>query len=522
MPKSWRAWLVALAATVATAGGAELVTARHTLGPVDDAFISLRYAANWAGGRGLCFNPRESVEGYSNFLLVLIEAAAIRGGADPVLAMTLIGRVSFALLGGLIAAFAYAHLFPQRAVPAVLAGVLAALNPVLICWGFSGMESSLLALLLFAALATALAATNITWAVLSAMCLVLAAMTRLEVVVLFPVIPVVLYLQGRSRRLAITHAVVLFVAFGAYFAARAIHFGYLFPNTFYAKLDYGNLLLARRGALYIWDFVCASPLLFLLPAGALWLGRPAPLWVRAALLVVALQLAGVVYEGGDHFAMFRFMVPVVPFLTLLALYPAAALVRSPGLLRIPGWPAVVVSLAAIGASDLLVGRPLKRNELRPTTQFARFVAECASARQWADLGRWFQETAPPDASLTTIAIGAIGYYSGLAIVDPLGLVNPGIAHLGQPLGGDYAGHEKHDVAQVLARRPSYILAIHVLTPKPVPASALSEATWGKLNQELARDPAVYREYRYEVIQFGTRYLNLFVRQDLPTPGVPAP
>src|SRR5262245_49032609 len=34
----------------------------------DDAFISFRYARNWAEGQGLVWNPGERVEGYTNFL----------------------------------------------------------------------------------------------------------------------------------------------------------------------------------------------------------------------------------------------------------------------------------------------------------------------------------------------------------------------------------------------------------------------------------------------------------------------
>jgi hypothetical protein len=39
----------------------------------DDAFITLRYAQNWLAGSGIGWNPGERVEGYTNFLqLVLV------------------------------------------------------------------------------------------------------------------------------------------------------------------------------------------------------------------------------------------------------------------------------------------------------------------------------------------------------------------------------------------------------------------------------------------------------------------
>jgi arabinofuranosyltransferase len=51
---------------------------------VDDAYISFRYARNLIEGHGLVFNPGEKVEGYTNFLWVLIIAMGMKLGADPV------------------------------------------------------------------------------------------------------------------------------------------------------------------------------------------------------------------------------------------------------------------------------------------------------------------------------------------------------------------------------------------------------------------------------------------------------
>ena len=49
----------------------------------DDAYISFRYARNFANGYGLVFNPGQPpVEGYSNFLWVVVLAGAARLGFD--------------------------------------------------------------------------------------------------------------------------------------------------------------------------------------------------------------------------------------------------------------------------------------------------------------------------------------------------------------------------------------------------------------------------------------------------------
>ena len=50
--------------------------------PIDDAFISFRYAHHLASGEGLAFNPGERVEGYSSLSWVLLLAAGDALGLD--------------------------------------------------------------------------------------------------------------------------------------------------------------------------------------------------------------------------------------------------------------------------------------------------------------------------------------------------------------------------------------------------------------------------------------------------------
>jgi hypothetical protein len=493
----------------------EVAAGVYPLGPLDDAFISLRYAANWAAGRGLCFNPGERVEGYSNFLLVLLEAAAIRCGVAPVRAMTLLGQGALAGLAALLAAFSFRYVFPGRAVLAALVGSLAGLNPMLICWAHAGLEGCLHAALVLAAVLTALGGGAARWTVLSAVCIVLAAMTRLETVLLFPVILGCVYWRSRSPRLTLLHAGVVVAGFGTYFVARAVHFGYLFPNTFYAKLDYGNALLTKRGALYVGDFLAGGVPLTVLVLAACVLIRRAPLWVRAGLLAAAAELLAVVYVGGDHFGMFRFLVPVVPLLMLVALYPAALLVSRPAAHRGLAMAAVGISVAAIVGSGLLVARQGKRDEPQLRDQLAGHLLGCRLAREWEQAGRWFKANSPADATVATVAIGAVGFFSERTIVDPHGIVDARIGHRPIELGRGLSGHEKYDVEQVLSRRPGYILLVHYLTPAPLPAERVLQAAWGDFNQTLVRRPELAREYRYESVPCGLLYLNVFVRRDLP-------
>lgn len=510
----WLPELAGLAAAGLTLTIAAGVASQLGLGPVDDAYISLRYAANWAGGAGLCFNPGEHVEGYTNFLMVLLEAAAIRCGAPPVAAMKVIGWASLAGLAGVFTFFISSHLFPRRGVISTIFGVTVCLNPMFICWAASGLETCLYALLVTLGVMLAVNANRKNRPVLSALCLILAALTRPEAVALLPVLVLVVYLRCGSIRPAIQHMCVFVVGFGVYFAARAWHFGYLFPNTFYAKVDYGSSLLIRRGAVYAWDVALAVPLLFVLSMVTLSLIRRAPLYVKAFAMAAGVQLLIVILEGGDHLAMFRFAVPVLPFLSVLAVYPVAYVIERFKLRRVRAGVVALLGVAAIGACNLVAGRQDKRDEPLPTTHLDRFIHESRCSRVWSMLGRWFRENSPTDASLATIAIGAIGYHSGLTIIDPHGLVDPVIAHQQRRLGEGYAGHEKFDTDYVLSKRPTYLLLANLLMKRPYRQHQLHPIVWGAFNKRMLENPRLAQEYVLRPIRIGRGFLNLHVRRDL--------
>ncbi len=63
---------------------------RHSL---DDAFITFRYSQHLAEGIGPVWNADQRVEGYTNFLWMVLMAVPIKLGLDPVLPANLISLV---------------------------------------------------------------------------------------------------------------------------------------------------------------------------------------------------------------------------------------------------------------------------------------------------------------------------------------------------------------------------------------------------------------------------------------------
>jgi hypothetical protein len=290
----------------------------------------------------------------------------------------------------------------------------------------------------------------------------------------------------------------------------------LWLDAFYAKLDYGNIELWQRGAVYVGDFFGATPLLGIAALLALAPVRRWPTWLVLSAVLVVAQILIVIYEGGDHFAMYRFMAPVLPFLSAMALY--ACITVSGRVQRRDLATALLVAmcLVVIGIPGLRVGRQLRRDKEPLRSQFEWHQFEVTLAHEWSLVGRWMERHLPSGSSVVVLPIGAIGFYSGLTVLDPVGIVDPVIAHQDRELGRGYSGHEKYDIDYLLSRDPDYILLLDVATAEPVALEALSREMWGEANQALLRHPRLARDYRYENVPMGPLYLNLHVRRDLPT------
>jgi len=152
---------------------------------IDDAYISFRYARNLLEGHGLVFNPGERVEGYTNFLWVMLLAGARVLGVGFETASRVLGAGC-----GLLTVAVLADLAPRadRRPPwsVLLAPALFVAGLVPLMWAVHGLETALFTLLLalaFRADIRGLAEGRIRPA--SAVWLGLASLTRPEGTALF-------------------------------------------------------------------------------------------------------------------------------------------------------------------------------------------------------------------------------------------------------------------------------------------------------------------------------------------------
>jgi len=290
----------------------------------DDAYITFRYSLSLALGRGPYYNVGEHVEGYTNFLLMLLLAPVMRLTGEPaVVVAKLVG-----IAGGVAALLGARWLCARwlRQIESVaphadwlswLAPALVAANAAYAVNSVSGLETTLFSGLVVLGLAL-LAATQDSGRWRGAgIALALALLARPEgVLVAGLVLLITAWAPLRHRQWPPQpwrlDAAIVASTFIAHLAFRWLCYdGAWLPNTYFAKS--GAMPLHLDAAPYIWDYArrhCGglAALVALLPLAA---RRPS---VRRstwpALAVCGLLTVALFKTGTDWMLGYR---PLVPY-----------------------------------------------------------------------------------------------------------------------------------------------------------------------------------------------------------------
>jgi len=456
---------------------------------VDDTFIGLRYARNLVEGNGLVFNPGERVEGYTSSAWVLLSALFLRLRFDPIAGLTALTAASAACVLVLTARLER-RLAPPDAEPIFVptSALLLLASAAFAYWSIVAMESMLFTALFLAALAIALRESDTGQWRGSGLLFLLLAFTRPEGVLLFVLSQCALLAARRSRRgrwgpaFPLVVNVALFAAGAqAFLVWRALYYGELLPNTFYAKVTGGREQL-ETGIRYLGDAVLASPVLlvallcpfaFVAPSVRVRLGDPARLLALYAVLVG--YVLYVVAVGADFMPYLRFFLPVLPLAALLVAALLQAL-PSAGRARAAALPALLaLQCVAALASD---------------EPYRAFVAH-RTAVVGERVGAWLAAHVAPGDLIAVNTAGSLPYTAKLPTIDMLGLADPQIAR--RPVyvvTPGWAGHRRGWGEYVLERRPRVVLWYN--------SAGLGEPHYLS-DRELADDPLFRFFYRIETV-----------------------
>lgn len=433
----------------------------------DDAYISLVYSKNLVAGEGLVFNPGERVEGYTNFLWVLLLALPHALGLDAVAATRVLGVLAALALLWLSRQLAGAVSSRPRDPLLWAAPLWLGACGSLAFWSLSGMETTLFALLVAGGTLRYLrrsATRDIAFDAATGLLFGLAALTRPEGWMFGGLTGLhqCAVLLARRRPLSdLWHLWPGAAGFALlvlpHLAFRWSYYGHPLPNTFYAKtglsltyLDHG----LRYTGKFLLDYGWAGLSLVLL-AALLTRRRTRPR-VSYLVLLVAANLTYVTFVGGDTMAENRLYLPVIaPFAALLAEGLRVASLRGAGRRHHAG-AAVAVALTAAAAA---VAGP--DDDLRHARQ-----ATAVHNAKLHELADWTLEQARTPTLLASTAIGIPRYRTAAPVLDLVGLTDSTVAHHPVALPGIRDDHilRNYNAAYAMDQRPEALLFITGMRP----------------------------------------------------------
>ncbi len=503
----------------------------------DDAYISFQYVKNLLRGHGLVYNAGERVEGYTNFLWVMVLA-----GIMAVLRHADIARVSQALglaLG--IATMVVLVRLARRHHPEwrwllLIAPLLMATQSSFTAWSTGGLETTMFAFFVVVAIDAQDREIHAgRGEIRTALMALLIALTRADGFVMVGALGLWRAYESLRRRQPLLGRANLRWAgvFGggylAYLLWRHGYYGDWLPNTSYAKVGYTAEQL-HRGLSYtrrFWD-QCGGPILAAV-IGFRWIARQTKPAVRGAFVAASVWTIYVVAIGGDGLALIRFYAFIVPAIALLAqegvaviagcLEPRAGVPRAG---RVALLAALVAALAVTGAGQTI---DLYRHPNPAAAPYRTgdnfFLAKCRIA------GDWLAAHTAPDAVVASNPAGAVAYFSDRRVIDMLGLTDAHIARApAAAMGTGRAGHEKGDGAYVLGRQPDYILMGNVAVgDDPMVAPEEMERLLRlRSEHELWALPAFHEQYRLMTMPTGApapfRYFSFYCRTGSGCSSVP--
>jgi len=462
---------------------------------VDDSFISYRYSKNLSDGAGIVWNKGEKpVEGYTNFLWVIILAVFIKLGIDPVAASKVLGLLMLAGTGVLGYFMGLKLLERKNPFLALVPVLIFSINASFIIHAISGLETMMFCFILMAITYLSLEvkenATKSAMAMLYSSFFI-SGLIRPEGVLFSAVILAVLMaIKPEARSAGSLKLIMLcFILPGImYMAWRFSYFGYLLPNTYYIKGDMGNIIIGWE---YVRSFIFKTNYMFmllLLACAVLVRGSKKYLFIIPTLVFL---LFYVTVEPLMGFC-FRYLVPVYPFMIIPVMLLAEKFIWRNN--KMDKFRIAVVTAACLG----LLYFPLK--DFKGIMGLVRDYSMGLN-KVHIRFGKILNGAVTGNPEKYTLAVGdagAIPFYSCFRTIDTIGLNDVTIARKGFDAG--YVFDNKPDVMMLYSEDGR--------TASPVMGSGYDYAIFshpGMSNYDLRG-----------VLQFGKDYYLLcYFRKDMP-------
>ena len=449
----------------------------------DDDMISMRYAANFAHGYGLRWNPGgDKILGFTNPLWVLYMALFhLLPIAQAKLSLCIqISGAFFLLLNLFVVRAICKELMPRTRSVAIVAMVLTAFYGPLNNWALQGTEVSILTLLVSVSVWLALLAVKSEARPMPIYLLLgISTLIRLDMVVFSGVM--LLAMAAMQPRRWRRHLLLGGVTLGAFLIAQAafnrLYYGDLLPNTYYLKMTGFPLWLriqrgVRVGILFLVPWI---PIMLVLSLSG-FRTRLRRAWLLAA--AIATQCAYSIWVGGDAWEWYggsnRYISIVIPLVFILGAIGIESLAA-----RLGDWSSAStgawirnLTIAMSAASFLFL---VNLSHLRTNLLFSRPV-QTDGNEEMVRQALLLRQLTDDHATVAVVWAGAAPYFSGRQAIDLLGKSDLKIAH--EPMHidptlmtrsfGFWPGHLKWDYDYSIGQlKPDVVLQLWAVSPNSI-------------------------------------------------------
>ena len=451
----------------------------------DDAFITFRYIKNFIDGKGLVFNIGERVEGYTNFLwmIILIVPAFLK--VNIIDASQFLS--SFFGLSVLIVTYFISrsinlksHYINNKKDFSGLINLvpvfLLALSGAFSYWASSGMETSFFIFLILTGLFFYIRndqSEKINY--YTPIFISLATLTRPEGILFFVIIysHKIFFIIIRQRksssllRKVFSRNNLLEVSFFIlpvliHLIFRLIYYGYLLPNTYYAKVNY-DYSTFESGLEYLLLFAqdyLLYGIIFILP---LFLLAVKELRFETSLfyLIIFLYSLYVIIIGGDVLPLHRFWLIVLPLIYILW---GMFLIQINIIYSKRSFLTGSKRIAILLIITILIGYyNYNHSKDKISTMKDREIALVSKFRMYAEIINGLERIKKRRLTIAVSTIGSLSYFTNATVIDMLGLTDEYIAHNPEiipEISNDPENpwkEKRYNTSYVISREPDYIL-----------------------------------------------------------------
>jgi len=417
----------------------------------EDCFISYRYVENFIQGKGLVFNEGERVEGYSNFLWVMILSLIRWFGISPVLSSKILGLIFTVLL--LWVGSYYSLKKKQRKIDWVYLAtpMMIFFNPMLHYHAGRGLETLFYSFLFLWAIFS-FKRRNYTN---SSVAFAALALTRPEGFIYFWLVLPMLFLDikhSRTENIPYPVPYIRLRFFAPYFIIvfgfwiwRSLYYNDILPNTVYAKTSFANFyqnpsLQALLQFIISWSYIPLFSLLAIFTyhkeEWELQRSLLIPMFIGGGILLFTLSVGQVQADP------FRHYIPLVPILIILFQEFLRAMKK-----RVEDNLPLIIGLFVIfQCMNFYTSNNLDSPKSRLHARTFQFIASWnfPARVEWfldegsfminGESGKWCTENLPADALIGADQIGQFAYYTKQRILDLLGLTDREFARKGYSVG----------------------------------------------------------------------------------------